>query len=224
MTEQTTSFPSSDNQPLLVKSSKKIGLVFYIISLLVVAVASAGGMYLWLTSIGSSTKRSITNNFDSVLVSTPVVTPTSVDLVANWKTYRDEEAGFEINYPADLTLISYNGDVYDDQGDKLQSADFKYRDLELGRETISGISYRIYSTKNKCDLSLEDPAIKSVKDVMVGRIPSKMYHFSWDGSVSDGVQLENNGKCIGFSVSHGPNYDDLWESQFINILSTFRFL
>jgi len=153
------------------------------------------------------------------------------DPTSTWQTYKNEKYGFEFKYPAELIYKPYSGNINDDGGESIQSIDFRTKQLELGRETISGIRYLISISDFGCELfdrtkTTIDPAISDIENITIDSLPAKLYHFSWDGTEGEVTQIpyNNNNSCIYLSVSYGPNYQSLWENQYNQILSTLKFI
>ncbi len=162
---------------------------------------------------------------------TTLPTPSQpADPTSTWQTYKNNKYGFEFKYPAELIYKPYSGNINDDGEDSIQSIDFRTKQLELGRETISGIRYLISISDFGCELfdrtkTTIDPAISDIENITIDSLPAKLYHFSWDGTEGEVTQIpyNNNNSCIYLSVSYGPNYQSLWENQYNQILSTFKF-
>jgi hypothetical protein len=80
---------------------KKTFWIFFITSILITVVA--GGGYLL------ATKQSVflsQNQQKTITPPTEQSTPTpTLDLIANWKTYRDSDFGFEFKYPAEFGAV-----------------------------------------------------------------------------------------------------------------------
>ncbi|MCK4465705.1 MAG: hypothetical protein KAU83_08335, partial [Bacteroidales bacterium] len=77
------------------QNKKGISSLLGIIIVIVIAVVAIGGVlayqYLW-----------VPEESEPMVILEPISTPT--DETADWKTYRNEEYGFEIRYPDDIKL------------------------------------------------------------------------------------------------------------------------
>jgi len=171
----------------------------------------------------NSDKSNLNNTARQILSTFKFTNPTST-IPSGWQTYKNEKYGFEFKYPNEFVYKPYSGNIDDDKGDNIQSINFNYKELELGREIVSGIRYTISVNKEKCDeQGFQHPSVKDLRDITVGSIPAKFYHFSWDGREAETIQIPINGGCVYISASYGLDYKDLWENQFNQILSTFKF-
>ena len=83
------------------------------LALIIIAVLILGGGYwVWQGQLGSPTSKSAPAPVADTNIEPPVPSTPSVDM-ADWKTYRNEEYGFEFEYPQDFNLCTGQG-LFDD--------------------------------------------------------------------------------------------------------------
>jgi len=141
---------------------------------------------------------------------------------ADWKTYTNADYGFEFNYPDDWKLEQLDTVI------TLKSLDFERLDAEMDSKVLSGASIRITKRVNSSGESLENINIESrseVENLEVDNIKAIEYYYRYEGPKTLFVNLIKGNymyQIIFSSVGNGRQ--DKYYPNFIQILSTFKFL
>jgi len=162
-------------------------------------------------------------------------TPTSTADTAGWKTYRDENLGFEIKYPSG-TEIFYPFEGASNPNISPSSTIEFYFPLTRGNTKLTTKVLTIdINDKNSCD-SYHDPLISP--SVMIGGMSFKKYDVSGAHggtetraiateycTMKDNKPFRLTTELEYFEYSEKPFFDIEKESEiFTQVLSTFKFL
>jgi len=153
----------------------------------------------WLGMEYQKITEPVTSPID--ISSEPVSTPTpTVDETANWKTYRNEEYGFEFEYPGDWTL------------QEISNPDLPYIVHKIILQGISVEIYKQFSVKKVP----EDKIITS-EQIMINGIEGTYNRHNADGPYQE-VIVPYQSKTYRLILDTESD-----EQVFDHILSTFRF-
>ncbi len=161
----------------------------------------------------------------------PIATPqvaSVLDETANWKTYRDQQIRFELQYPSEMILPRSNCDTFvlpASDNERKQVENLKKSGQEIAL-TITGLEFAVCEMSNPKELSLKEFAEQH----------SPQFNFT-EFNVSDqvGLKLESKaaGKNVGeiFVISPDNSIIRIWyrytlnkDEEIVNqILSTFKF-
>ncbi len=145
---------------------------------------------------------------------TPIPMPTIDPSTANWKTYRNEEFGFEVGYPESWTTLERSS----------QSVEFQHPDnspyISLvvfeniggrGDESVGGITF--------CEAY---PGQCTTQKLNIDGVQTAIEWRLHDASVNFGIP----GKNYVISIAFNSNFEKTSSEEmklFLQILSTFRF-
>ena len=165
--------------------------------LIVLAIIIGGGYWVWQNRLGSPTSKS------------------TVD-ISNWKTYRNEEYGFEFKYPGNFLEIKENNEPW---GTGFQLLFLKYKSGSLSLIVLNQ-PLDPKNIQNFYEIKIENPETRNV-----GRKIGYVFGDSDAGCGIVVVQTALGSKTlqVGFSGCEGETIpsDNVWQDK---ILSTFKFI
>lgn len=165
----------------------------------------------------------------------PTATPTPTDETANWKTYENQDYGYSIKYPKELTLkiASKTGGIISSEvliGDEIQKTSF------IGAHGISNFEVIVYQNKNSQSIQeWLDERVKGAQiaqkyefkeDLFVDGNPARRYSmFEFDKQGEIIISSKNNYFYYIHFPESDPNDPDFAKNKIIyqKMLSTFKF-
>lgn len=94
------------NQPIKEVPKKKSVLIPYLLGLVLVAILSGGGVYLWQKSEVNRKEITLNQIVTPMVTSVQGIIPTVSDnQTADWKTYKNEKYGLEFAYPSEFSSV-----------------------------------------------------------------------------------------------------------------------
>ncbi len=228
-------------------------IIVAVIAGLIVAGIVAGYQYIWLPRQQELSPQKLPLAEEKVTSTPQTPTPIPKDETADWKTYKNEEYGFEVKYPKDWEVVEdssilfFDNPLYAKEYKLLEGPGFsyKYKDyawIDIGRypegvrtsagtvtkdTKIKDFVYKLYSKDHF--VSVEETAIGDQEAFIFGYKPT------WGGDETILKSGENdyfqayfkqNNDIIIISMWSGLEYMGYKKlvTAFNQILSTFNFI
>lgn len=146
----------------------------------------------------------------------PTTTSISSDPTVNWKTYRNEEEGFEVKFPADLVLQKNTGETYISFEGKLAEKSYFLQFGYISQSALSTMGIN-YCGAHPNDSRCENFTFNNLQFLIDWNIETEGAF-----TLSRAEILKPEGSMIVISILHSPSQDiKLFLRQ---ILSTLKFL
>ncbi|HEY4480453.1 MAG TPA: hypothetical protein VJB58_03230 [Candidatus Paceibacterota bacterium] len=214
--------PPQSNQPQQIeppKSSKIPNWIFIIIGFLLIGL---GGYFLY---------QYLTTPFINPNQKPPATIQASD--ISNWKTYRNEEYGFEFDYPSSIYLIKISNKpeipemllAINLPGDRKPYELIRSLSISIW-DNSQKLSLLEWATANRNFSNFADPYIpnEDFKNLVIG--DREAISFLWGGGADGKTVIINNEHIIillSASASVGSPTDRVWQ-DFDQLLSTFKFI
>lgn len=142
-----------------------------------------------------------------------------------WKTYTNNQYGFEFQYPSNLQNIEkYSQNEY--YITSLSSSDLKYEKSPLSTDIVSiGTEYRIFFHNKKCNVWSDDYGIYEYGIFHKNTVDSFPANVSYQGPSNNTylLNIDTDLGCVSLIGEYGENTIDKSKIEFDQIISTFKF-